>query len=91
MDTHDASVVDQVVDAFIAENLGGLACRVLDRLDIVHIKTEHTQSLARRRDQGLQGTRFGGSTAGGEYGVVGRLEELRRHLQADSAVGPISS
>ena len=88
--THDAGVVDKVVDALLADNLGRLACRVIDRLGIVHVEPEDVQSRARRRRESLQGIRFRWGATRGEHDVIGRLEELFRDLQADSTACPVS-
>ena len=88
--THDAGVVDKVVDALLADNLGRLACRVIDRLGIVHVEPEDVQSRARRRRESLQGIRFRRGATCGENDVIGRLEELLRDLQADSTARPVN-
>ena len=88
--THDAGVVDKVVDALVANDLGRLACRVTNRLGIVHVEPEDVQSRAGRRRKSLQGIRFRWGATCGENDVFGRLEELLRDLQADSTARSVS-
>ena len=87
--TYDAGVVDEVVDALVPHDLRCLARRVRDRLGVAHVEAEDVQPPARGRCERIQGVGFRRVAAGGENGVVGRLEELLRDLEADSAASPV--
>ena len=88
--TYNTGVVDEVVDALVADDLLRGLDGARDRGGVVYVEREDVQPAARGRSEGLQRVRFCRVAAGGEDDIAGGLEELLRQLQTDSAACPES-